>query len=1036
MRENFAKKILLIISVLCVQTAWAQQEVSGKVTGADDHLPIPGVNVLEKGTKKGTVTDASGAYKIEVSNNSVLVFSSVGYLKKEVPVSGQSVIDAELESDVNQLDEIVVTALGQTEEKRALGYSLQEVKSEAIKSSGEQNLVGALQGKIAGAIITGSGGAPGGGVNIILRGITSLSGGADNQPLFVVDGIIISNSTTGGNPLPSAGSSSPGASEQFANTNRAADINPDDVESISVLKGPAATALYGLRASNGAILITTKRGKSGKLRVNLSSTFGVDNVNKTPRFQNRFIQGRFGEFISETEVAQRSIFRSFGPALRGDANPSDKIYDNMRDFYATGIRSAHNISISKGGEKGNIYFSFGRNYQKGIVPGTDFGRTSLKLAGLYNVTKKFSISGSINYIHSEGKRPPAGDKSIFSSLSYWPNSYDVNDYVNPDGTQRNVTQGTVDNPRYLVEKSPRIDKVNRAIADMTFNYVFNSWLSAKYQVTFDAFRETRRRAVGSGFDVGSQVKGFLIKEYFNYREINSNFYLTAKKSFNENWSGSLMVGNAIVDSKKPDSYYERGERLQQGADPNEISSYRNTENRPYSPGQYRIISFFGDAKLSYKEILYFNVTGRNDMVSTLPVKNNSFFYPSVSLGYIFTEHLPKNHILSYGKLRTSWAQVGKGTDPYAILTYYAPVTNFPYNGTVPGYSRVSVATDPNLKPERTSSVELGAELRFLKNRLGADATYFTMDSKDQIVRAPVSNTSGYADYYTNIGLIRNHGIELLITGKPVQSRNFSWDISFNWSKLNGKVIEMPQTLQEIVYFDNTKTFLKVRQGSNIGDLWGFEYVKSPDGQTIIQANGFPLVNTSAAVKAGNAMPDWQGGLTNTFTFRSLSLSFLFEWRRGGNVVDMAEENSVRNGITGFTERRYEQVVYKGVTAQRNADGSTSYIPNTKSVYLDDNFYRSANQFYWWSGFTIQDGSWFRLRSLNINYSLPKKLIAKTAFKGDVRFSFTATNLFLNTPFRGYDPEALSFGSGTNRIGFVGRNNPSTRSFQMGVSINF
>lgn len=1038
MRKNVRERfmgILTIWGIIFSFSSFAQnRQITGKISDPSDGSALPGVSVQVKGTSRGTTTDASGVYKIQASDNAVLVFSSVGYLKKEVKVSGQSVIDVTMESDVSQLDEIVVTALGQTQEKRALGYSVQEIKSDAIKNSGEQNLVGALQGKIAGAVITGSGGAPGSGVNIILRGITSLSSGSDNQPLFVVDGIIISNTTNAGNPLPSAGSSSPGASEQFGNTNRAADINPEDVEAISVLKGPAATALYGLRASNGAIIITTKRGKSGKLRVNVSSTVGIDNVSKTPDYQNRFIQGRFGEFISETEIAQRSIFRSFGPALMGDTNPNDKIYDNFRDFYRTGFRNNNNVSISKGGDKGNIYFSLGRNYQSGIIPNTDFERTSLKLAGLYNVTKSFSVSGSVNYVNSGGKRPPAGDKSIFSSLSYWPNSYDVNDYIKPDGSQKNITLGVVDNPRYLVEKSPRIDNVNRYIADIALNYAFNSWLSAKYQVTYDTYHETRSRTVDSTFDVGVQVKGFLVKEDLNFREINSNFYLTAKKSFNENWNGSVMVGNSIVDSKKPDSYYTRGERLL-GSNPSEIGSYKNTETRFYSPGQYRIVSFFGDAKLNYKDVLYLNVTGRNDIVSTLPVQNNSFFYPSVSLGYVFTESLPKGNILSYGKLRASWAQVGKGADPYITSTYFAPVTNFPYNNNVPGYSRVTTTADPNLRPERTTSIEVGAELRFLKNRLSVDATYFTMDSKDQIVNAPVTNASGYANYYTNIGLIRNQGVELLVSGKPVQTKNFSWDVSVNWSKLSGKVLEMPPALQEIVYFDNTKTFLKVRQGSNLGDLWGFEYVKSPDGQTVIQANGFPLVSTTAT-KVGNAMPDWQGGLTNTITYKGLSLSFLLEWRQGGNVVDMAEENSVRNGITKFTERRYEQVVYKGVVAQKNTDGSTSYVPNTKLVYLDDNFYRSANQFYYWSGFTVQDGSWFRLRSVNISYSLPKKLIANSVFKNGVRFSFTGTNLFLNTPFRGYDPEALSFGSGTNRIGFVGRNNPSTRSFQFGVSVNF
>lgn len=635
---------------------------------------------------------------------------------------------------------------------------------------------------------------------------------------------------------------------------------------------------------------------------------------------------------------------------------------------------------------------------------------------------------------SGGRRPPAGDKSIFSSISYWPNSYDVNDYIKPDGSQKNITYGVVDNPKYLVEKSPRIDQVDRYIADINLNYKFNSWLSAKYQVTLDKYHEIRSRVVARDFDVGTKVKGFMVRESLNFREINSNFYLTAKKSFNENWDASVMIGNSIVDSQKPDSYYTRGEGLQ-GSNPSEISSYQNIETRPYSPGQYRIVSFFGDAKLSFKELLYLNVTGRRDMVSTLPVKNNSFFYPSVSLGYIFTENIPKNNILTQGKLRLSWAQVGKGADPYVISTYFAPVSNFPYDGKVPGYNRVTTIADYNLKPERTTSIELGAELHFLNNRLSIDATYFTMDSKDQIVNSPVSNTSGYAYYCTNIGLIRNKGAELLISGKPVQTKNFSWNISLNWSKMQGKVLEMPPALEEIVYFDNTKTFLKIRQGSNLGDLWGFEYVKAPDGQTLIQSSGFPLVST-VATKVGNAMPDWQGGVTNTFTYKNLSLSFLFEWRKGGDVVDMAEENSVRNGVTRFTERRYEQVVFKGVVEQlRPADGF-EYVPNKKTVYLDDNFYRSPTRFYYWSGFTIQDGSWFRLRSLNINYTLPVKLFAKTAFKGSIRLSFTGTNLFLNTPFRGYDPEALSFGSGTNLIGFVGRNNPSTRSFQLGASISF
>ncbi len=1021
--------ILLLISQITIAQ---NKTVNGTVKSSEDNNPLPGVSVAIKGSNKGTTTDGSGKYTISIPSGEVsLVFSFVGMNSQTIKIGNSSNVDVTMQNDANSLDEVVVTALGITQEKKALGYSVQEIKSDVIQNSGEQNILNAMQGKIAGAIITGSGGAPGAGTNIILRGITSLSSNSNNQPLFVVDGIIISNNTDGGNPLPSAGSNSPGAGEQFANTNRGGDVNPDDIESLSVLKGPAATALYGLRASNGAIIITTKKGKSGKMRVSVASSIGIDNVAKSPRIQERFVQGRFGEYIPEDDPTARSIFRSFGPLL--DPN-IDKIYDNLRDFYQTGIRNNNNLTIAKGGDKGNVLFSFGRSYQKGIIPFTDFARNSLRLAGTYKLTEKLTVSASGNYINSGGNRPPAGDKSVFSSLSYWPNSYDVNDYKKADGTQNNITFGVVDNPKYLLEKSPRIDNNNRLIGDVTLGYKLTSWLDAKYQITLDTYKENRSRQVDSTFDVGTQVKGWLVKENINFREINSNFYLTAQKSFSDKLFGSVMIGNSVVDSKRPDSYYERGEGWKTPFS-RDISSYRNTVTRPYSPNQYRIVSYFADAKLNYKDMVYLNLTGRNDRVSTLPVQNNSFFYPSANLSFIFTEALPKNNFLSYGKLRASIAQVGKGTDPYITDTYFDvnAAANFPFNGNVPGYRRQSITADPNLKPERTTSIEVGTELRFLSNRLMIDATYFTMDSKDQIVNAPVTNASGYSRYYTNIGLIRNKGIELLVTGKLIKSKNFGWEVNVNWSKQQGTVIEMPKELEEIIYFDNPGAVaaLKVRQGSRIGELWSFDYQRSPDGQMIIGTNGYPALDQTKTIVMGNAMPDWLGGVTNTFTWKGLSLGFLLEMRHGGDVVDLAEVNSVRNGMTYLTGQRYERVIFKGVN--RNADGT--FVPNAREVVLDDNFYRTGSQFFNWGGFTIQDGSWFRLRNANISYALPKNIVNKTPFKGGIRFNLTGTNLYLNTPFRGYDPEALSFGSGTNLIGFVGRNAPSTRSFQFGVNLN-
>ena len=1021
---NKLRWLCLCMGILTTNIGFSQdRQITGKVIESDNN-PLPGVSIVIKGTTRGTTTGSDGTYKISVKEGAILTFTSLGFEKRDIKVGTQTSLNVSMTSSTSSLDEVVVTALGFSQEKKSLGYAVQEVKSEAIQNSGQSNIVTALQGQVAGAIISGGGGDPGAGTNIILRGITSLSGGSNNQPLFVIDGIIISNATQGGNPLPSAGTNAPNSNEQFGNTNRAADINPNDIESLTILKGPAATALYGLRASNGAIVITTKTAKSGKMTVDVTIQGGISQIAKSPRIQTRFVQGRVGEYIQEDDPGQRSIFRSFGPL----AGPKDVIYDNFRDFFQTGTSSRNSIAIGKGSEKGNVRLSLSYNYDNGIAQFTDFKRMTAKVNGLRNVTDKLTVSGSFSYSNSGGNRAPSGDKSVFSSLSYWPNSYDVNNFQKADGTQNNITFGVVDNPKYLLLKAPRIDNNDRIIADATVQYKIAPWLTAKYQLTYDTYHETRTRLVDSTFDVGSQVKGWLTSEHLNFREINSNFYITATKNFTDKINGSLMVGNAVVDSKQPDSYYDRGEGWKAPFS-YDINSFRNVITRPSSPNQFRIISYFADAKLNINDNLYLNVTGRNDIVSTLPAQNRSFFYPSASLSYLFTENLPKNSFINYGKLRLSWAQVGKSTDPYVSGIYYDFTPNFPFGGTVPGFRRVSSTAEPDLKPERTTSIEIGTELRLLKNRVSIDATYFTMDSRDQIVRAPVANSSGFSSYFTNIGLIRNRGVELLMRASLIKQKNFSWDVTVNASTQSGEVVEMPDYLKEITYYDNGVTALKVRQGSKIGDLWGFDYSRSPDGQVIIGTNGLPVLDQTQQVVMGNALPKWLGGLTNTFAYKGVSLSFLLELRQGGDAADVAEVNSIRNGITQLTERRYERAVFNGVV--KNTDGT--FTSNTNAVVLDDNYYR-AFLFYGWGGVAIQDASWFRVRNINLGYSLPDAITKRTPFKRGVRINLTGTNLFLSTPFRGYDPDALTFGSGTNLVGFVGRNNPATRSFQL--TLNF
>ena len=387
-------------------------------------------------------------------------------------------------------------------------------------------------------------------------------------------------------------------------------------------------------------------------------------------------------------------------------------------------------------------------------------------------------------------------------------------------------------------------------------------------------------------------------------------------------------------------------------------------------------------------------------------------------------------MFTYGKLRASVAQVGKDTGPYNVGNYFRQASGFPFNGQV-GFRRDPTFADPNLKPETTTSTELGIEMRLLQNRIGIDATYFVMDSKNQIFSVPVPNSSGAATYVTNAGLIRNKGVEILITGQPVKTTyGLTWDMALNYSRLRNTVITMPTAVSEIVYYDGGaggRIVGKIVEGGSFGDLWGYDYRRDTNGNTLIQANGYPLVDDSKLVKVGNAFPKWQAGLNNTFSYKGLSLSFQLEWRQGGDVVDQAEINALRNGITRMTDRRYELVTFNGV----KADGSV----NTQQVYLDDNFYRSGSQYNNYYKVHVQDGSWFRLRNASIGYSLPKSLLTKTPFAA-VRATLTGTNLLLSTPFRGYDPEALYFGAGTNLLGFVGSNNPVTRSYQAALNFTF
>jgi TonB-linked SusC/RagA family outer membrane protein len=1019
----FTLSLALLWSLTVSFELSAQRSLSGAITAVDDGSPLPGATVVVKGTTIGTQTDADGIFRLSnvPTSATAIIISYTGYDSQEVPIGASNIIDVALSTNSSLLGEVVIGAFGIAREKKALGYSSQEVKGDDIVRANEPNVINALQGRVPGAFIQASSGAPGAGSNILLRGISSLNPGADNQPLIVVDGVVISNATNVGSTLPSAGSNAANSEEQFSNSNRLADINPNDIESMNILKGPAATSLYGSRGANGVIVITTKRGNSGRPVVSFNSSYGVDEINKWPAIQTKYREGRFGRLRFNSDGSPLR-FQDFGPAFA----PGDRIYNNFETFFQQGNRLTNGLSVAGGNEAMRYHLSFSNFQQDGIVPFSNYERTTVRLNTSFSPTKKLTLGGNINYALSGGNKPLSGDKSVLSALSYHSNTFDVNDYINPlTGGQRDYSAGIIDNPRWIAEFVPYRDRVNRYSGLVFAEFKPLPWLDFNYRIGVDQYTDKRKREQPANTDAGSQVRGFVIDQNFAFREINSNFLITLSHKFNDDISGKLILGNSIWDVRN-ESNSQRGEGLTV-AGFYDISNAANlTAGNSFALN--RLIGNFAEASIDYKNFLYLSGSFRNDLSSTLPVDNRSFFYPSVAASFVFSEafKLPEN-IISFGKLRLSYAEVGKSTVPYQIGTYYGAAGNFPF-GTVNSYRQSSLIGSEDLRPERTKGVEAGLEMRFFKSRFGFDLTVFNQRSIDQILQIPVSNTTGFSRLVDNSGEITNEGIELGVDITPVQTKNFSWTINANWSTFSGKVNSVAEGIGEIITYDGFYIVNKLVPGGNVGDLYGFKYRRHESGQLLIDANGFPVTNTTEYVKVGNALPDWLGGLTNTITWKGLRLSGLLEWKHGGDIYDLSLRNSIRNGNIKMTERRHEEVIFKGVTA----DGQ----PNTKAVEIEgENFYRSELRFPSASEVLLQDGSWLRVRNVSLSYSLPKSILARLPFTA-LAVNLTGNNLYLNTPYRGYDPEASQFGAGSNAFGFAGLTTPGIRNYTVGLNVTF
>ena len=1034
-------RYLLLLGGLALCSQVMAQRINGTITD-DSGEPLIGATVMLLGTTTGTVTDVDGRYELAAAPGDSLRVSYTGYATQTLAVGSEPQLDITLGSGV-ALNEVVVTSLGLSREKKSLGYAVDEVSGAQLIQQRNPNLVAALQGQAPGVQITQGGGGPGQAARIIIRGINSLDPTADNQPLFVVDGIPISNSTN------SAGGGS------FRNiSNRASDINPNDVESISILKGGAATALYGLRAANGAVIITTKKGQAGQLRVNFSTTIGTEEINKFPEVQRTYTQGFGGVYNPDsfwpTWGSTVEEARAEDPERQGATN-----FNNYENGYQRGQQFQTNLSLTGGSERATFLTSISHVSHEGVIPFSNYENTNFRIGGEFKAGDKFTFGGTVNYINSGGDRVDANRYN--ESLSYWSPRVDVKDFEFPDGTMKGYREDgrRGNNPIYGAATNKFTDDVDRYISNVRFTYAPTDYLRFNYVLGLDSYNDSRLfRAPAPRGLANENVHednglGFVEETRIVSRDLTSNITGILGLPITDDLDFQLLGGFDVFDSEF-NRVGTRGEEL----DIFDLFSLNNAAEITTSSfrSRRRLLGLYGDLQLGYRNAVYLSFTGRNDISSTLPVANRSFFYPSVSGSVVFSELLDLGRTLDFGKFRVSYAGIGKDTEPYRLSTVYVNPSGFPIDGTT-GWARGSRRGSNTLVPERTNTFEVGVELRGLSNRARLEVNYYDATSNDQIIPVPVSLATGFSSFVLNAGSIRNNGVEVALGGTPIKTADFTWDIGINFTRNYNEVVDIADGVEEIFVgssfgYAGSTASIRLVEGEPYGNIYGRSYRRfepnvdgdapgprtlNRDAPIVIGADGFPVIETEQKI-LGNTQPNWFGALNTSFSYRSLTLSLLIDTRQGVQKYNQLGNWMSAFGIADYTENRNETIVFDGVLA----DGS----PNTKPVFLGQGegpdgvnygagFYRNTHRAS--TENFVEDADWIRLRNASLSYQLPQKLFDGKVFKG-AGVTLTGNNLLLATPFSGFDPE----GNDTNSNGSDGLGGftyPAVRSFFLTLNVN-
>jgi len=1006
--------------------AQATGTIRGTVVESSNRQPLSGVQVSVPNTTLRTATNASGEYilaNVPVGSQRVRA-SLIGYgaldRTTQVAAGTAAQVNFALSTSAVALDELVVTALGQTTEQRSLGTAQQTVRGADIAETQRENFVNALQGRVAGVEVSSTSGVPGASSSITIRGVSSISG--SNQPLMIVDGLPLDNKTLNTGVL---ASDAPGSSTAFTNrgvdfTNRAADINPEDIETLVVLKGPEASALYGIDAANGAIVITTKRGKAGRGGIEYSNSFRVESTRAQPEVQRVFGPSGVGG----------STFQYFG-APYADGT---QFYDNIDGFFERAVTQKHNLTFSGGAADNKINYrvSGGLTNQNGVVPGTRYDRINLTGASQAQVRPWLNVDLSMQFINAANDQAYKGVGGPLIGLLVWPQTDRASDYLTPAGTRRRITTlsaaSEVDNPYFNVEKNSIQSRNNRIIGNLGFVISPFSWGNLRTNVGVDGYTNQNRLVRHPESTFGNTQNGIIDVANDITRNVTSQTVLNFNsQALTRKVSVSGLLGNAIQDFRSNVDALQGVNFLE----PNFVSvNNAATRTGQTTISRRRLVSAFGSATIDYDRYLFLTVTGRNDWTSTIPVGENSFFYPSVSTSFIFTDAFPRLGDVMTGKVRAAYAQVGKDARPYA----YRPSLEYkPTAGGGYGYG----FTGPNfkLKPEFAHSYEFGTDLGFFDDRLGLDVTVYRKQTENQIVNdIRGSYATGYILFNLNGAETRNEGLEVSLRGTPVRTNRFSWDFLMNFDRSRGKTIALPNDLPES-YVSDTWLFGNVRAGTQKGlstrSLTGFFYLRNERGDLLIDpTTGLPLRSSTFIDGGYDRQPDFTVGLTNTLRYRRASLSFLFDIRKGGDVLNATEQFLTARGLSMRTLDRNEPRVVPGVLRDGKENSANPTINNIVVLpAVNTGFYTNISE----ELFIEKDVNWVRLRDVTVRMGLPQR------FGRNTSLFVTGTDLLLFTNYSGLDPivngnSAAVGGSGATGIDYG--NFPMPRGINVGINTSF